>query len=125
MTDENYKWDEGSVEDCPFSIISFSFVLVLKGGGHVPMHIRTLKDLITLLQRIHAHLMGLQSRTSRVDTIRDKRTRGTGWRGDSAVDEREDRVSTDFVGFYVEVLHFGEGEVFGCDSLCFVSFVFL
>ena len=82
------------------------------------MHIRTLKNLITLLQRIHTHLMCFQSRSRSLDTIRDKRTRRTGWRGDSAVDEREDRVSTDFVGFDVEVLHFGEGEVFGCDSLC-------
>lgn len=88
------------------------------------MHIRTLKNLITLLQLGHAHLMRFQSRTSRLNTIRDKSTRRSRWRRNSAVDEREHGVSTDFVGFDIEVLHFGEAEVFGCDSLGFFFFFF-
>lgn len=88
------------------------------------MHIRTLKNLITLLQRVHAHLMRFQSRTSRLNTVRDKRTRRTRWRRNSSVDEGEHGVSTDFVGFDVEVLHFGEAEVFGCNSLVLLVLVF-
>ena len=111
MADEDYKWDEGGVQDCPVLIISYLLALVLKGEVDIPMHIRTLQNLITLLQRGHAHLMRFQSCTRRLNTIRDKRARRTRWRGDSAVDECEHGVAADFVGFEVEVLHFGEGEV--------------
>lgn len=77
----------------------------------VPMHIRALQNLITLLQCGHTHLICFQSCTGRFNTIGDKCTRRTGWRKDSVVDECEHGIVTDFVRIEVEVLHSSEGEV--------------
>lgn len=32
MADENYEWDEGGVEDCPASVISFGLDFCFEGG---------------------------------------------------------------------------------------------
>lgn len=76
MADENYKWDEGGVEDCPYSS---AMIPTPKKKGEIPMHIRTLQHLTTLPQRrIHTNLMRLQRRPRRVNTLRYERARRTG-----------------------------------------------